>query len=109
MYESDNKPNQSLNNDESEPVRNLSEDSTPRVDTIVKRMNLASQLGSPIGKLGGWVSPWNYGINQGALVLMVENYRSGLTWELMRGCPYLVAGLRRSGFSGGWLENADLR
>jgi hypothetical protein len=22
----------------------------------------------------------------------------------MRGCPYVVAGLRRAGFSGGWLE-----
>jgi hypothetical protein len=51
----------------------------------------------------GWVSPWNYGLNQGPLVLMVENYRSGLTWDLMRRCPYLVSGLRRGGFSGGWL------
>jgi hypothetical protein len=52
----------------------------------------------------GWVSPWNYGLNQGPLVLMVENYRTGLTWELMRRCPYLVTGLLRAGFSGGWLE-----
>jgi hypothetical protein len=51
----------------------------------------------------GWVSPWNYGLNQGPLVLMIENYRSGLIWDLMRRCPYLVAGLRRAGFSGGWL------
>jgi len=51
----------------------------------------------------GWVSPWNYGLNQGPLVLMVENYRSGLIWSLMRRCPYLVAGLGRAGFSGGWL------
>jgi len=53
----------------------------------------------------GWVSPWNYGLNQGPLVLMVENYRSGLIWSLMRRCPYLVAGLGRAGFSGGWLES----
>jgi hypothetical protein len=51
----------------------------------------------------GWVSPWNYGLNQGPLVLMVENYRSGFTWALLRRCPYLVKGLRRAGFSGGWL------
>jgi hypothetical protein len=51
----------------------------------------------------GWVSPWNYGLNQGPLVLMIENYRSGLIWSLMRRCPYLVTGLRRAGFSGGWL------
>ena len=48
----------------------------------------------------GWVSPWTYGINQGALILMVENYRSGLIWNLMRRCPYLVEGLRRAKFSG---------
>ena len=53
----------------------------------------------------GWVSRWNYGLNQGPLVLMVENYRSGLVWGLMRRCPYLVAGLGRAGFSGGWLES----
>ncbi len=53
----------------------------------------------------GWVSPWNYGLNQGPLVLMVENYRSGLIWSLMRRCPYLIAGLERAGFSGGWLES----
>lgn len=51
----------------------------------------------------GWVSPWNYGLNQGPLVLMVENYRTGLIWSLMRRCPYVVSGLRRAGFSGGWL------
>jgi hypothetical protein len=38
------------------------------------------------------------------IVLMIENYRSGLLWRLMRQCPYLVSGLRRAGFSGGWLE-----
>jgi hypothetical protein len=34
---------------------------------------------------------------------MVENYRTQLVWKLMRGCPYVVEGLRRAGFSGGWL------
>ena len=52
----------------------------------------------------GWMSPWNYGLNQGPLVLMVENYRSDFIWGLMRRCPYVVTGLRRAGFSGGWLE-----
>jgi hypothetical protein len=52
----------------------------------------------------GWVSPWHLGLNQGPIVLMIENYRSGLVWSLMRQCPYLVSGLRRAGFSGGWLE-----
>jgi len=51
----------------------------------------------------GWVSPWHYGINQGPIVLMIENYRTGLLWRLMRNCPYIAIGLRRAGFGGGWL------
>ena len=51
----------------------------------------------------GWVSPWQFGLHQGPITLMVENYRSGLLWRLMRNCPYLVSGLRRAGFAGGWL------
>ena len=34
---------------------------------------------------------------------MLENYRTGLIWNLSRQCRYLVAGLRRAGFLGGWL------
>jgi hypothetical protein len=51
----------------------------------------------------GWVSPHHYGINQGPIVIMIENERTGLVWNLMRSCPYVVAGLRRAGFRGGWL------
>lgn len=53
-----------------------------------------------------WTSPAHYAINQGPVVLMVENYRTGLLWDLMRSCPYVVAGLRRAGFEGGWLAHA---
>ncbi len=55
------------------------------------------------GNGNGWVSPWNFGLNQGPIVLMIENQRSGLVWRLMRQCPYIVQGLRRAGFRGGWL------
>ena len=51
----------------------------------------------------GWVSPYYFGIDQGPLALMIENYRTGLLWDLMKRCPPLVDGLRRAGFSGGWL------
>jgi hypothetical protein len=56
------------------------------------------------GARHGWVSPWHFGIDQGPIVLMIENYRTGLLWRLMRQCPYLVTGLRRAGFTSGWLE-----
>ncbi|MEO8434505.1 MAG: glucoamylase family protein [Pyrinomonadaceae bacterium] len=51
----------------------------------------------------GWLSPWHYGINEGPIVLMIENYRTEWLWRLMRTCPYIVNGLRRAGFRGGWL------
>jgi hypothetical protein len=37
------------------------------------------------------------------IVLMIENFRSGLLWQLGRGNPCIRAGLHRAGFSGGWL------
>ena len=51
----------------------------------------------------GWTSPYHFGINLGPVVLMCENYRSDLLWRLMRACPYVVTGLRRAGFTNGWL------
>jgi hypothetical protein len=52
---------------------------------------------------GWWVTPYHYGIDQGPVVLMIENYRTGLLWNIMRRSPYVTAGLRRAGFRGGWL------
>jgi hypothetical protein len=45
----------------------------------------------------------NFGINMAPMALMIENYLSDLIWSLTRRSPYLVAGLRKAGFSGGWL------
>jgi hypothetical protein len=50
-----------------------------------------------------WHSPACYGLEQGPIVLMIENYRSESLWRSMKRCPYLVTGLRRAGFAGGWL------
>jgi hypothetical protein len=51
----------------------------------------------------GWVSEGYYGLDQGLVVMMIENYRSGLVWDLMKRSGYIRAGLRRAGFRGGWL------
>lgn len=53
----------------------------------------------------GWFSDHYYGINEGPIVLMIENYRSGLPWQLMKTCHPIVNGLRRAGFQGGWLAH----
>ena len=51
-----------------------------------------------------WTSPGSFGLDQGIVVMMIENHRSQLLWRLMRECPQVVAGLRRAGFRGGWLK-----
>jgi hypothetical protein len=51
----------------------------------------------------GWVSKGYFGLDQGPIVMMIENYRTGLIWRLLRSCPYIVNGLRSAGFRGGWL------
>jgi hypothetical protein len=43
------------------------------------------------------------GIDQGPIVAMIENHRSGLIWRLMREEPVIRRGLERAGFQGGWL------
>ena len=50
-----------------------------------------------------WNSEYHFGINMGPIVMMCENFRSGLLWRLMRACPHITTGLRRAGFTNGWL------
>ena len=57
----------------------------------------------PDSSTGYWVTPYHFGVDQGPVILMIENYRTGLIWNIMRRSPYVVAGLRRAGFRGGWL------
>ncbi len=65
----------------------------------------ASGFNATVGEAGpqGWVSEGEFGLDQGIIVLMIENHRSGLPWRLGRRIPYIAAGLRRAGFRGGWL------
>jgi hypothetical protein len=52
----------------------------------------------------GWVDHDYLGIDQGPIVIMIENLRNGFVWDVMKKNPYLVEGLKRAGFTGGWLE-----
>jgi hypothetical protein len=54
----------------------------------------------------GWFDTDYLGIDQGPILAMIENYRSDLVWKTMRKSPYIVRGLRRAGFRGGWLDQA---
>jgi len=51
-----------------------------------------------------WFDADYLGIDQGPIVAMIENYRSGLIWKLLRQSPYIRRGLQRAGFTGGWLQ-----
>lgn len=52
----------------------------------------------------GWVDDVSLGIDQGPIVLMIENWRSDFVWKVMRRNPYIRKGLQRAGFTGGWLD-----
>lgn len=51
----------------------------------------------------GWFDGDYLGIDQGPLLAMIENHRTGFVWKVMRKNPHLVRGLERAGFQGGWL------
>lgn len=46
----------------------------------------------------GWVAPATLAIDQGPIVVMIENYRSGLIWDLFMSVPEVRQALRLMGF-----------
>lgn len=50
-----------------------------------------------------WIAPGHFGLDQGIVLMMIENHRSGMIWRLLRGCAVIRTGLRYAGFRGGWL------
>ncbi|HEX5111697.1 MAG TPA: glucoamylase family protein [Saprospiraceae bacterium] len=51
----------------------------------------------------GWFDIDYLGIDQGPILLMIENHRTGLIWEVMKKNPYIIAGLKKAGFKGGYM------
>jgi hypothetical protein len=45
-----------------------------------------------------WYATSHLAIDQGPIVVMIENYRTGLLWSLLMSCPEIQDGLRRFGF-----------
>ena len=52
----------------------------------------------------GWFDSQYVSIDQGPILMMLENYRSGLVWNVMRQNSIIRTGLQRAGFTGGWLS-----
>jgi hypothetical protein len=51
-----------------------------------------------------WVAESHLAIDQGPIVVMIENHRSGLMWDLFMSCPEVRDGLRKLGFRSPRLE-----
>jgi hypothetical protein len=80
-----------------------------RFPEVLPEGRLASGFNPTLADAEGraWVSAGHYGLDQGIVVMMIENHRSQRIWQLMRESPYIRAGLRGAGFRGGWLKQSS--
>ncbi|MFZ1751949.1 MAG: glucoamylase family protein, partial [Saprospiraceae bacterium] len=53
----------------------------------------------------GWFDIDYLGIDQGPILLQIQNHETGILWKTMKKNPYIVAGLKKAGFRGGWLND----
>lgn len=51
-----------------------------------------------------WFPKHYLAIDQGPIVVMMENHRSGLLWKLFMSCPEVQAGLKKLGFTSPYLN-----
>lgn len=57
----------------------------------------AFELGKP------WFANSFLAIDQGPIMVMIENHRSGLLWNLMKTCPEVKDGMKKLGFTAPYL------
>ena len=50
-----------------------------------------------------WFADSFLAIDQGPIIVMIENYRSGLLWDLFTSCPEVKDGMKKLGFQSPWL------
>lgn len=53
----------------------------------------------------GWFDPDYIGIDQGPILIQLENHETELVWNLMKKNKYILSGLEKAGFKGGWLDD----
>lgn len=67
--------------------------------------NMKDKLWGPYGfydafsETANWFPPHYLAIDQGPIVVMMENYRTGLLWNLFMSCPEIQTGLKKLGFT----------
>ncbi|MBC7949981.1 MAG: beta-glucosidase [Chitinophagaceae bacterium] len=52
-----------------------------------------------------WTAESHLAIDQGPIIVMIENYRTGLLWKLFMSCPEIQRGLKKLGFESPALKN----
>ncbi|HCL06199.1 MAG TPA: beta-glucosidase [Chitinophagaceae bacterium] len=73
-------------------------------------LNKKDNLWGPFGfydafsETENWYLPRYLAIDQGPIVVMMENYRSGLLWKLFMSCPEIQTGLKKLGFESPYLK-----
>ncbi|MEO0898657.1 MAG: glucoamylase family protein [Bacteroidota bacterium] len=55
----------------------------------------------------GWFDMDYIGIDQGPILIQTYNHQTEFVWALMKKSPYIVAGLKKAGFTGGWLDELN--
>lgn len=53
-----------------------------------------------------WYAKSHLAIDQGPIIVMIENYRTGLLWKLFMQIPDIQKGLKRLGFQSPWIEDS---
>ena len=72
--------------------------------------NMKDKLWGPYGfydafsETANWYPQQYLAIDQGPIVVMMENYRSGLLWKLFMSCPEIQTGLKKLGFESPYLK-----
>ncbi len=51
-----------------------------------------------------WYASSHIAIDQGPIIVMIENYRSGLLWKLFMSCPEIQQGLKKLNFQSPYLK-----
>jgi hypothetical protein len=79
------------------------------VDALNPTLNVETKIEAGVVVPGtGWYDSDWLGIDQGPILAMTENYRTGLVWRTLRKNRHVVKGLRAAGFTGGWLDSATV-
>lgn len=72
--------------------------------------DLGDKIWSPYGFVDAfnesrnWVAKSHLAIDQGPIIVMIENYRSGLLWKLFMSNPEIQGGLKKLGFESPYIK-----